>query len=146
MTAVERLGVDLVQAPHSSDQIRLEGFEQQVVVVVHEATGIATPALLLDLFGEEVDEALAIPVVGENRFTCISTGGNVVNGTGELEAERACNRTEIRCFRGVKSSTDPWLPRDSLFELKEPIRGSSSVEKCSWISADTRNYLGCFLL
>ena len=66
MAAVKGLRIDLVQATHSDDQIGLWGFEQQVVVVVHETPGIAAPALLVDLLGKERDEALAFPVIGED--------------------------------------------------------------------------------
>jgi len=51
MASVERLRVDLIESSHSGDEVRLSGFEQQLVMVVHQAPGI-TPPLLLDLLRE----------------------------------------------------------------------------------------------
>ena len=49
----------------------------------HETPGLAKPALLVDLPGKERDEAPAIPVVGEDRLTCIAARGDVINRTGK---------------------------------------------------------------
>ncbi len=56
-------------------------------MVIHQAKGVEQPALLLDLFGQQIDEAQAILIVEKDRLTTIAAGGNVINGTRELEAK-----------------------------------------------------------
>jgi hypothetical protein len=47
---VKRLGIYAVQPAHATDQVGLWGFDQQVIMVVHQAVGVTEPTLLMDLF------------------------------------------------------------------------------------------------
>jgi hypothetical protein len=86
VAAIERLGVNTVQPPHAPRKIRLGRLDQQVIVVSHQAKGTQPPTLLHHLAAEPVQEALAVLAVQKDRLSPITTGGHVIDGTGEFES------------------------------------------------------------
>ena len=96
MTSVEGLGIDPIEPAHAAHQVRLRGFQQQVIVVVHQAEGIEHPALLGDFPGEQVDEGEAVCIVEKDGLAAIAAGGDVIDGAGEFQAERAGHEFTLR--------------------------------------------------
>ncbi len=63
MGTVEGLGVDTVQLAHPGGQIAFRSFDQQVVVVVHQAVGMAEPVEAPDNLTRELKEQLTVAVI-----------------------------------------------------------------------------------
>ncbi len=63
VAAVKSLCVCPIQPPHAVTEVGLGRFQQEMIVVVHQAVGVASPVLLGHLPCEQVDEAGAITVV-----------------------------------------------------------------------------------
>jgi hypothetical protein len=91
LAAVESLREHLVQTPHPRDQVRLRRLEEQMVMAVHQTSGIQQPTLLLHLLGEALNEAAAILLIEEDRLLRVAARGDVINGAGKLESQRACH-------------------------------------------------------
>lgn len=86
MDSVERLGVDAVQVAHAGGEVSLRRFDEKMVVVAHQAVGVAEPVEALDGLAKDGEEYLAVTVVSEDICTCVATGGNVVDSAGEFYA------------------------------------------------------------
>jgi hypothetical protein len=52
MSPVVRLRIAAVELPHAKRQIRLWGFQEEMIVVIHQAIGMAEPAIPIDHMGE----------------------------------------------------------------------------------------------
>jgi hypothetical protein len=89
VAAVETLGVRHVEALHPATEIGFRGLDEQVIVVAHQAIGVATPMVLFDLASEQVEKPHAVGVVGEDILPGIATRSHVIDGAGELKAELA---------------------------------------------------------
>jgi hypothetical protein len=87
MPAVEMLGVKAVQGLHSPAQRRARRLHQEVVVVSHQAIRVEEPGLVSDDRGEEVQKMAAIRLVAEDRSAFVSTAGDVVQRSRELQAK-----------------------------------------------------------
>lgn len=59
---VDCLGIEPVQPAHARYEIAFGGFEQQMVMVAHQAIGKQTPPLLPYLPGQEIQEQASVNV------------------------------------------------------------------------------------
>ncbi|MDQ5821450.1 MAG: hypothetical protein M3540_08425 [Actinomycetota bacterium] len=71
---VEGLGVPAVQVAHALVEIRLEGLDDEVVVVVHQAVPVDAPPVPLGDPGEKVDEEDAVLGVAVDRRAAVTAG------------------------------------------------------------------------
>ena len=53
MPTVVRLGIAAIQLAHTQRQIGLRRFDQEMIVIVHQAVGMTEPAIAIDDMGEE---------------------------------------------------------------------------------------------
>lgn len=72
MLPIEVLCLATVQSPHAATQIGFGCFEQQMVVIAHQAEGITAPVLLEDLLPEEGKKTVAVGVIEEDRLLGIT--------------------------------------------------------------------------
>lgn len=105
MAAVEGLAVDAVEVAHAARERRARGLDQQVVVVGHQAEGVAEPAPPLDRLRQDAQEGLPVVVVAVDGGTGVAAAGDVVDGARELEAERAGHRriSGERCVNDIST-------------------------------------------
>jgi hypothetical protein len=69
---VEALGIDPVELSHAGRQIRLRRLHDEVVVVVHQAVGVAKPAESLDDAAKRRQEAWSVVVVEVDPFARVA--------------------------------------------------------------------------
>jgi hypothetical protein len=81
---IEGLGVEAVELPHPEGQVRPGGLDKEVVVVVHQAVGVAEPAIPGDDVREGADKYLTVLMVPKDPLPGIPPGGEMVDGTGIL--------------------------------------------------------------
>ena len=67
VTLVERRGVEAVQPFHPVRESRLAALDHEVVVVPHQAVGVAAPAEAVEHALEQEDEEEPVVVVQEDR-------------------------------------------------------------------------------
>jgi len=76
-------------------KIAIRGFDEKMIVVCHEAVGVADPvAALIDVL-EGVQEVLTVLFVLEYGLLLVSTRGHVIDCAGILYAERAGHEKKI---------------------------------------------------
>jgi len=92
--AVKPLGIHAVDLPHAAGEAHLGRLDEEVVVVRHEAIGMADPVTTLDGIAEDPQERLTVDISEEDGFAGITSGGHVVEGAGELDPEWPCHGLE----------------------------------------------------
>lgn len=60
-----------------------------MIVIAHQAIGIAAPVLLEDFVTEQFQEMLSVDLVVEDRVLIIAARGEVVEGAGIFPAQLA---------------------------------------------------------
>ncbi len=95
VTFIEELGIDAVQLPHADGEIPVGGLNQQMIMVGHEAVGVANPVVSLIDVLEGIEKIDSILIVLENGFLFIPAGGHVVDGAGIFDAKWPCHGLKI---------------------------------------------------
>jgi hypothetical protein len=89
VAAVHALGENAVDVPHQRREIGLPRAQHQVVVIAHQAVGQRAGVEAVEGLGEQVEEESPVVVVQEDRLLPVATGGDVVDGVGKFDAQRA---------------------------------------------------------
>ena len=63
MPAIEPLRVGAMESPKAATEIGLWSFNQQVIVIPHQAIDIAAPLLLADFVAQQAEELLSVGIV-----------------------------------------------------------------------------------
>jgi len=86
MTAIRDLRVYPVQVTHSLRQVAVRRFNHEVIVVGHDAAGMANPIVAGHRLGQYIQKRLAVRVVLVDRLAPITPGGDMVEGAGKRDA------------------------------------------------------------
>ena len=86
---IEPLCVYPVQLPHRSGEVALRRLQQHVIVIAHQAVGVATHAIARDHRGQDDQEERAVCIVLEDGLPVIAPRGDVIDTTGERQPERS---------------------------------------------------------
>ena len=84
---VEELGIHSVQLSHAEGKITVGGLDKEVIMVGHEAVGVADPVVAFIDVLEGVQELEPILVGLENGLPLIAPGGDMIDGTGVFDSE-----------------------------------------------------------
>jgi hypothetical protein len=87
VAAVEGLGVNAIELPHAAREVPLWGLEEEVVMVVHEAIGVAAEAVAFHHLGEDFQKREPVLVSEEDGLSGVSPGGDVIQGSRELHPQ-----------------------------------------------------------
>jgi hypothetical protein len=119
VTAVERLGVDAVDALHAERQAPELGLDDEVVVVRHQAEHVHAPVVAANLRGEQGEEEPPLVVVQKDRAARDASRGHVVNASLRQFPTRSphvADASAPECGRQVRS-VHPWTKRHTLVTL-----------------------------
>jgi hypothetical protein len=94
VACVEPLRVATVQALEAGGQLRDRRFEDEVVVVRHQAEGMEAPVVATDDEAEEPEEEPAVVVVPVDRDPPGAARSHVEEPVLEDVARRSCHRSE----------------------------------------------------
>ena len=72
--------------PHAEGKVSIGRFDQQVVMVVHEAIGVAKPVVAFINVGEDSEKGLPVMVVLKDSLFVVSPAGDVIHGAGVFDA------------------------------------------------------------
>jgi hypothetical protein len=84
MAAVEGLRVDPIQPAHAADKVGFGGLDQEVIMIAHQAVGVAAPALLMNFLCQSLEEGVAIGVILIDGLTGVAPGRQVIHCPREL--------------------------------------------------------------
>ena len=88
MSFVKKLGIDAVKLSHAEGEVAVGCFDQKMVVVGHEAVGVAQPVITLVDVLKGVEEILAVLIVFEDGLLFVAARGNMIYGAGVFYAKR----------------------------------------------------------
>lgn len=103
---IEELSIYAVQLPHADCEIAVGGFNEQMIMVGHEAVGMTNPAVLLVDVLKGIEKIDVILVILENGFLFVPSGGHVVDGTGIFDAKWSCHGLKISCLDEIVNAKD----------------------------------------
>jgi hypothetical protein len=75
--------------PHAEGEIAIRGFDEEVIVVVHEAESVAKPVVAFIDVGENPKKGLSVLVVFKNGFLFVPAGSDMIYGAGIFYAKGA---------------------------------------------------------
>ena len=84
---VEVLGIAGIQGMHPPRERRTSRFQQEVVVVSHQAIRVEEPGLIGDDGGEKIQKLTAIGGVAKDWSPFMAAAGDVVQRSRELQAK-----------------------------------------------------------
>jgi hypothetical protein len=65
--------------PHAEGEVAVRGFDEDVIVVVHEAVGVAEPVVAFIDKGKNFKECFTVGVISEDGLLVVSTGSDVIH-------------------------------------------------------------------
>jgi hypothetical protein len=83
---VEGLRVDPAEVAHPLAEIGRQRLDHQVVVVAHQAVGVAQPSAPGDGAPEQIEKVLPVGIILIDSRSSVAAPGHVVQGALELEA------------------------------------------------------------
>jgi hypothetical protein len=92
---VEALGVRTVQELHAGGELRLGGFEDEVIVVRHQAEGVHRPLVAAHAAGEQRQEAEPVVVVPVDRAAVDAARRDVEEPIGKRGPEHTRHETNL---------------------------------------------------
>src|SRR5436190_10928669 len=103
--AVERLGIDAVEAVAAIGELVAKGFDDEVVMVRHQAEGVDEPVVALHHVCEEPQEEATVVVTAKDRCSVDPTGADVEDAVGEDVARQVAGHAST--VRAVEASSSP---------------------------------------
>jgi len=88
MPFVKELSVDAIQLSHANGEIAVGCFDQKMVMVGHEAVGVAHPVITLVDALKGIEEIFAVLVIFEDGLLFVAARGNMIHGAGVFYAKR----------------------------------------------------------
>jgi hypothetical protein len=85
---IEELRIDAIQLPHAEGEVAVRSFDQKMIVVGHEAVGVADPVVTFVDVLEGIEEVQAVSVILKNRLLLVPAGGHMIDCTGVFDAKR----------------------------------------------------------
>ena len=86
MATIAVLGIHPVELPHALGKVAIRRFNQQMIVIAHQAIRMNEPVEAARHTRQHVQEGDAVLVVFVNIFTAVTTRGDVIQGAGEFES------------------------------------------------------------
>jgi len=92
---VEGARVDPVQVPHALVEVRQRGFDEEVVVVAHQAAHVDPPPVAAHDSAEDLDEDDAVRRVEDDRLLVVAARRDVVTRAGKDDAVRSSHAATV---------------------------------------------------
>ena len=89
-------------------QIALRRFNQEVVMVIHEAIRGAEPVIPLDDLGEEGKKAFPVCVIRVDGSTRVAAAGHMIQGARKCETQGSCHRRTLEEGENRSFTPDPF--------------------------------------
>ena len=89
MRFIEKLRVHAIELPHAKRKIAFRCFDQEMVVVRHEAICMTDPIIPFIYMLERVEKCFSIMVIFKDSFLFIPTGSHMVDSASIFNTEGA---------------------------------------------------------
>ena len=89
MPLIEKLRVDAVQLTHADGQVAVRGFDEEMIMIGHEAVSVADPVVSFNDVLEGAQKVLAVSIVFKDGFLFVTARRHMINGARIFYAEGA---------------------------------------------------------
>jgi hypothetical protein len=89
MPTVEHLILEPLELAHPDRQISIHSLYQQMVMIVHEAVGMAAPPIAHHHLSQHGKKLLPVVGIAIDPLPGVAARGHVIDSAGKLEAEWA---------------------------------------------------------
>jgi len=79
VSTIEFLCINASKLSHAGGKIGIRGFNQHMVMIVHQAVTVTTPVILLNNIAEDTKKLQSVRVITENRRTCIPSRRQMIH-------------------------------------------------------------------
>ncbi len=87
MSPIEIDSVSGVEPLHEGLEVRLRSHQKEMIMVGHQDIGVHLDSVGFDTAGDYFEEFSPISIVRKNGLSLVSPAGNMIPGTGELDAK-----------------------------------------------------------
>ena len=95
VSLIEELCIDTIQLPHAKGKVAVRCLDEEMVMVGHEAVGVADPIVaFIDVLGGYSGSSGG-PCHLENRLLLVPAGGHMIDCAGVFYAKRTGHRGTI---------------------------------------------------
>lgn len=109
---IEELRVHTVQLAHAESQVAVRSLYEQMIMIVHQAVGVADPVIAFVDVLKRVEELMPILVGPEDRLPLVASGGHMIYCTGVFNAKGAGHDGRIS---KVKDEVKHYRPDPKMF-------------------------------
>jgi hypothetical protein len=96
MPLIESLGIDTVQLPHAYRKISIGCINKKMVMIVHQAIGVAGPIVPKGNTRKGIQEHLSVLVVSENFLSFVSSARDMIDSTRKFYTQGTCHGYPIQ--------------------------------------------------
>jgi hypothetical protein len=107
MLPVVSLRIAAIQLAHAEGESGLRSFEEEMIVIVHQAVGMAAPPIAIDHIREEREKLRAVSIIADDVLAGIAPTGDMIDGSGKLDAERTCHGARVYPSQCAIARPDP---------------------------------------
>ena len=86
MAPIGALGIDAIEVPHALRQISIRRFDQKMIMVAHQAIGVAVPIPSLSDLIQDREKRLAIVLIFVDGLLSVAPRGDMVEGARKFDA------------------------------------------------------------
>lgn len=109
--AIEGLRIDAVEVAHTLGKIALDGFDDDMVVVVHQAPRMADPVESLAGLGKYFQPSLTVGVIKKYILTPVATRSYVIKPAGQFKSKRSRHGGNVAWRNALMQDLTPfWTP------------------------------------
>jgi hypothetical protein len=107
--------------PHAEGEIAIRGFDEEVIVVVHEAESMAKPVVALIDVSENPKKGLSVLIVLKNGFLFVPARSDMIYGARKFYAEGAGHEEKLA---DVWIKVKQYRPDPKKFHIDLTLRSS----------------------
>ena len=94
MLFVKGLRIDTIELPHALGEVAIRCFDDKMIMVVHEAIGMAKPVETIVDFFQDVEKEGTVFIIVKDLIPCIASGGDVIEGAFVFYSKWSCHKWE----------------------------------------------------
>jgi hypothetical protein len=91
MPLIKSLGIDTVQLPHAYRKISIWCINEQMVMILHQAVGMAEPIVPMGNILKRIQEHLSVLIVSESCLSFVPSASDVIDSTWKFYTQRTCH-------------------------------------------------------
>ena len=99
VAAVVIYGISRIESLHQVLQIRLQGLEEQMIMIGHQHIAVQLCMITVKTVGEDFKKFPAVTIILKDVFPFISPAGYMIPGTGVFYADRSGHARTISAIR-----------------------------------------------